>query len=180
MASKLKTKYLPTPGTNIYNSVVYNLKLLTEGRILVIDPSIGSLSSMPGYAVYDNGLLLASGVLKIDPKEEMHTRLKEVYRQLRNLSKLHSPDLCIYEDVPVSAHGGRSAIGHASLLKAVGVTMAAVDAREFLALAPSVWKKRVGPEYVKSDEQDAITMGFIAIEMAKEYICINAQTASTK
>jgi hypothetical protein len=83
------------------------------------------------------------------------------------MSKQYTIDVCVYEQVPVSAHGGRSQVSHASLLMAVGVTMAAVDARMFIGIPPVTWKKHASPGYVKGDEQDAIEMGRIVIEMAK-------------
>lgn len=167
--------YLPGKKSAIYQHIVEHAKLLANGVVLVIDPSIGSLSSMPGYAVYERGLQLAAGTLTIDPSHSVPARLKEVYRQLRNLSKLHRPDICVYEEIPVSAHGGRSQVGHASLLKAVGVTLAAVDARAFIGLLPVVWKNKVREDYVKGDKEDAIAMGYIIVEAAREYLALKEE-----
>lgn len=157
---------LPGKSTQIYAELENARKLLLKGNVLSVDPSIGSLSSMPGYAVYQAGTLYASGTLIVDPKGTKWERLKEVYRLLRNISKQYTIDVCVYEQVPVSAHGGRSQVSHASLLMAVGVTMAAVDARAFIGIPPVSWKKHVSTNYQKGDEQDAIEMGRIVIEMA--------------
>jgi hypothetical protein len=50
---------------------------------------------------------------------------------------------------------------------AVGVTIAAVDARAFIGIPPICWKKYIRDDYRKSDEADAIEMGRIVIEMAQ-------------
>ena len=163
-----KNPLLPGKSTIIYSELVAARKLLLKGNVLSIDPSIGSLSSMPGWALYQGGELVSSGCLEIDPKGAKWERLKEVYRLLRNMSKQHTIDVCVYEQVPVSAHGGRSQVSHASLLMAVGVTMVAVDARAFIGIPPITWKKHVSSDYVKGDEEDAIQMGRIVIEMARE------------
>lgn len=165
---------LPGKKTNIYTNIRDNCKQLVEGTVLVVDPSIGSMSSMPGWAAYIGGLLQDSGTLEIDLPQATETprwvRLKQVYQQLRNLSTGWKPDVCIYEEVPVSAHAGRSQVSHASLLNAVGVTMAAIDANKFVGIPPISWKRYVPEDYVKGDEEDAIQMGRIVIEMAREIL----------
>ncbi len=161
---------LPGKDSKIYGYIRDNIKQLIAGTVLVIDPSIGSASSMPGWSLYKQGVLVRSGTLRIDSTKENWEKLRELHRLLRNLSLAEQPDLCIYENVPVSAHGGRSQVSHAVLLMAVGVTMCAVQADRFLGLAPNVWKSKVRDSYVKSDENDAIEMGWIAIEMAKEIL----------
>lgn len=157
---------LPGKTSQIYADINESRRVLLRGSVLAVDPSIGSRSSMPGFAIYKSGILVTSGVLIIDHTESRWMRLKSVYRQLRNLSKEYGIDACVYEQVPVSAHGGRSQVSHASLLMAVGVTIAAVDARAFIGIPPVSWKKFVREDYTKSDEADAVEMGRIVIEMA--------------
>lgn len=157
---------LPGKKTQIYADIHEARNVIAHGIVLSVDPSIGSTSSMPGFAVYSAGELVTSGVLVIDPHASRWKRLKDVYRQLRNLSKQYGVDACVYELVPVSAHGGRSQVSHASLLMAVGVTIAAVDARAFVGIPPISWKKYAREDYKKTDEADAIEMGRIVIDMA--------------
>lgn len=164
---------LPGKDSKIYGYIRDNIKPLIEGTVLTIDPSVGSMSSMPGWAVSERGIITKSGTLSIDPRKETHEKLRELHRLLRNLSGDIQPDLCIYEQVPVSAHGGRSQVSHATLLMAVGVTMCAVSADHFIGLAPNVWKAKVRDTYMKSDEADAIEMTWIAIEMAKEILRVD-------
>jgi hypothetical protein len=157
----------PSKGSNIHAAVTAAKRALIDGTALIIDPSIGSRSSMPGYAVYVAGKLTESGTLRINPDESKWERLREVHRQLRNISKLHDPDVLVYEDVPVTAHGGRSQVSHASLLMAVGAALAAVDCPHVVPMPPSSWKRWARPEYEKGDEADAVEIGWVTIEMAK-------------
>jgi Holliday junction resolvasome RuvABC endonuclease subunit len=161
---------LPGKDSQVYKEIAHGANLLVHGKVLAVDPSMGSHSSMPGWALYDAGELIQSGVLDINPDGTKWERLKEVYRQLRNMSLEHRIDACIYENVPVSAHAGRSQVSHASLLMAVGVTMSAVDARVFVGIPPIVWKCRASEGYIKGDEEDARQLGRIVIEMATEII----------
>ena len=161
---------LPGESTKIYQAIRDNIKPILTGTMLVIDPSIGSMSSMPGWALSQAGVLVYSGTLKIDPTMENWEKLRELHRLLRNMSLDFQPDICCFEQVPVSAHGGRSQVSHATLLMAVGVTMCAVQADRFIGLAPNMWKPKVRSTYVKSDENDAKEMAWIAIEIAKEIL----------
>ncbi len=164
---------LPGKRTQIYAAIRENCLALSRGVVLVVDPSMGSLSSKPGWAVYSAGDLADSGVLEVHTEGTRWYRLKEVYRQLANLSAAWYPGVCVYEEIPVSAHNGRSQVSHASLLLALGVTMAAVEAEGFVGIAPNSWKRFVSDGYLKSDEQDAIEMGRIVIDMANEMLRVD-------
>lgn len=161
---------LPSRGSNIYDAVDVAKRPLVSGTVLVVDPSIGSRSSAPGYAIYRAGELQESGILLIDPDAPKWDRLREVHRQLRNIGKRLDPDVLVYEDVPVSAHGGRSQVSHASLLMAVGAALAAVASPHVVPMPPVSWKRWVRPEYQKGDEADAIEIGWITIEMARNIL----------
>lgn len=174
------TTALPGKSTQVYAEILDGANLFVNGKVLAVDPSMGSHSSMPGWALYDAGELVTSGILNINPDGAKWERLQQVYRQLRSLSIEFQIDACVYENVPVSAHAGRSQVSHASLLMAVGVTMAAVVARVFVGIPPIVWKCRASEDYVKSDEQDAIQMGRIVIEMAQLILSKQAVDSNKK
>ena len=157
---------LPGKTSQIYAEIAAALPLLLKGNVMSIDPSVGSDSSMPAFAIYIEGELHTSGVLNIDKKKPTWYKLKQVYRQIRNLSKQYKPDVCVYERVPVSAHGGRSQVSHATLLMASGVVIAACDARAYVGIMPITWKKYIDSNYVKSDEADAIYIGKVTIQLA--------------
>lgn len=163
---------LPGKKTAAYGAIRENCLGLTRGTVLVVDPSIGSQSSLPGWAVYGAGDLVDSGVIPMDVTESRPYRLRAVFNKLENLTVAWQPSVVVYEEVPVMAHAGRSQVSHASLLNAVGVTLAAthLPGVGYVGIQPIVWKKRVTAEYVKSDEQDAIEIGRITIAMAHEIL----------
>lgn len=132
-----------------------------------VDPSIGSRSSQPGWAVYQEGVLRDSGTFAIDPEESVPLRLQELARLLRNLYAQWHADILCYEQLPSSAQGW-NANGYASLLKALGVILSVKGPRSFVGIHPKTWKRLVRAEYVKSDENDAVEMGYIVIQIAKD------------
>jgi hypothetical protein len=154
-------------GTGVYASVQENLHLLLNGTVLSIDPSIGSASSMPGWAVGRAGKLVASGELEIDASRSVPLRLQELHRLLRELVREWEPDVLVYEDIPASRHGGGAA-GHASLLKAVGVVLSIAGPRGHVGILPISWKRLVRPSYIKGDREDAEEILYIITEAAKE------------
>jgi hypothetical protein len=154
-------------STNLYEDVRASLRQILEGIMLSIDPSIGSNSSMPGWAVYRATVLTASGTLEIDPLGDRPQRLQELTHCLRKLIKEYSPDVLAYEDIPPRRYGGGGAAGHASLLMALGATLAVSGPDRYVRLAPRVWKRLVSGDYRKSDEADAIEMGRITCDLAQ-------------
>jgi hypothetical protein len=153
--------------TPAYREIGKYAKHLTEGRFISIDPSIGSTSSLPGFAVYEQARCINSGVLKIDISGTVPGRLRELAYQVRKLYRQHDPMVLIYEEIPSQRYGGGNAKAHASLLKALGVILSISGPDVHIGLHPISWKKMVRPEYVKGDEADAIEMGFIAIQIAR-------------
>ncbi len=157
-----------TKTSQTYKEIRENAVLLVSGTVLSIDPSIGSYSSMPGWAVYEAGELVESGRLELDPSLPIPLRLS---RLVRKLALLPVPDILVYEKLPVSAHGGgRSQVGHASLLMALGATLSVYGELPTVGIMPISWKKLVRPEYVKGDEADAIEIGHIVVTSAKDIL----------
>jgi Holliday junction resolvasome RuvABC endonuclease subunit len=156
-----------TKTSRVYSEVRDNLTLLLKGRVLAIDPSIGSTSSMPGWAYYNAGELIESGILEINPKQSVWDRLQDLSRLVRQLYKRFDIDILIYEDIPSQRQGGGNANAHASLLKAQGAIMSVPGPRAYVGIFPVSWKRMVRPTYVKSDEADAIEIGYIVLEIAK-------------
>lgn len=155
-------------STKLYGQIREHKELLLAGTVLSVDPSCGSLSSMPGYAVHINGILVGSGIIQLDPAQDLGDRLCNLRIYLAHLQKVWNPDILIYEEIASRAFNGRAASGHASLLKSVGVVLASVEVGGRIGMRPNIWKKLVRPSYRKSDEGDAIEMGFIAIDLARK------------
>lgn len=153
--------------TRFYTDLRPNLKLILAGVVISIDPSAGSGSSQPAYAVYRAGELVACDILDIVPHRPLWERLTDLSRKLRNLYKLYDPDVIAFEDIAPQRYGGGNAEAHATLLKSVGVVLSVPGPRAYIRLSPIVWKRLVRPEYVKGDRQDAEEIGYITIEAAK-------------
>lgn len=150
-----------------YKDVRSNLKYLLEGVVISIDPSCGSTSSMPGYAVAIRGELVDSGILPIDPLDLLPRRLQVLSYRMRKLVDQWQPDLLVWEDVPPRRYGGGSAHGHASLIKSVGVVLSTEGPVAWLGLRPRIWTSDKSSTYVKGDEADAREMLTIAITNAR-------------
>lgn len=155
-------------NTDFYNDVRANLKLLLEGTVISIDPSVGSSSSLPAYAIYKQGKYIESATIEIDIGKPLWLRLQELSIRLRSLYKFVEPDVLVFEDIAPQRYGGGNAEAHASLLKAVGAILAIRGPRGYIRLKPIVWKKLIRPTYVKGDREDAEEMGFITLQLAQQ------------
>lgn len=153
-------------ASKVYPQIQGNLHLLLKGNVIVIDPSIGSSSSQPGWAHYRASQLMDSGTLSINPEWSVPERLQELRRQMYNLYKMLDPDILVYEDIPPMRQGGGNAAAHASLLKAVGAILSIAGPRAFVGILPVSWKALARDTYVKSDENDAIEIGWVVLTEA--------------
>lgn len=151
-----------------YSQIQGCLLPLMSGVVVAVDPSVGSTSSQPGWAVYIQGELRASGTFSINPELPIWERLRILAYSMRKLYQEWDPDVLVYEDILAQAKGGnRNAGGHASLLKAVGAILSISGPDHCVGLYPISWKRMARTTYVKGDENDAIEIGWIAIEEAK-------------
>lgn len=154
-----------------YKEIRATLKPLLDGVVLCIDPSCGSkgpTGSLPGWAVSLGGQLQASGVIELPVEEDLWVRLQALHHGIRRLVKEYNPDVMVYEQIAPRRYGGGSAHSHASLLKAVGVTLSVSGPTAYVGLRPTVWTKWKRSTYKKSDEADAIEMLWVALETATE------------
>ncbi len=151
--------------TKIYKEVEKLRGPLVYGNVLSIDPSIGSTSSSPGWAYYQAGKLIDSGVIHTGGSHlELWQRARRLGDSLRALCSEYKVDVLIYEDIPATSGFNQNAI--ASLLKAVGVVLSCTTSSHVLGIHPASWKGYVRPEYKKGDQEDAIEIGRIAIALA--------------
>ena len=129
---------IPNKTTEIYKRIRPLTSIIQKGTIIAIDPSIGSSSSMPGWAVYHLSELIDSGVLDIDSSLSVYERAQDIHRKLHQLYKYYKPDVLIYEEIPDQAYmppastrvnhrpsfaTGNNAKAHSTLLKALGVVL---------------------------------------------------------
>lgn len=145
-------------------------KLVLSGNVLCIDPSVGSNSSMPGYAIYQKGYFIENGIIEVqNPNKDISYRLQEIAKALRD--EFQRVDVLVIEDIPPFragkgfAHG--SSKSHASLLKSVGCILGAVDAKYVVNMHPRAWQRWVDERYIKDDHVDARYIGIAAVAMAK-------------
>lgn len=147
---------------------------ILEGRLLAIDPSTGSKSSMPGFAVFEKGILKESGTIEVDYTGNRAERLFEINRTLRE--EFETPDVVVCEDVKnrtfFNKKGGfrMSTSSMASLQRSIGAIIAAHPVKCLIEIPNNSWQAHTFPGYIKSDENDAISIGLCAINIAKEFI----------
>lgn len=152
--------------TKLYENVDKLKGPLVWGGVLAVDPSIGSSSSSPGWALYNGGQLIDSGTIHTGGSHlELWQRARRLGDSISLLCQENKVDVLVYEDIPATSGFNQNAI--ASLLKAVGIVLACSKSSHVLGIHPASWKNYVRPEYKKGDKEDAIEMGWVAIELAK-------------
>lgn len=145
-----------------------------HGYLLSIDPSSGSKQSQPGYAIYRAGQLIDSGFLSIGSGDDISKRLYRLSNCLR--TEFERPDVLITENVPpfmAAGTGGSSSFATSGVIhlhQSIGVTLSIWDCPK-VRVAPRAWRSHIeslGGVYKKSDESDAILMGYAAIAAASK------------
>lgn len=163
-ASGKKSTALPK-----YKQMIQECKdCLLTGTLLAIDPSTGSRSSMPGYALFKNGQLVESGTITVDIKGNRAERLHEINRTLRE--ELETPDVVAVESAGYFV-GKMNPASIISLQRAIGAIVAAHPVKCLIEIPSNVWQKHAFPGYIKNDANDAICIGLCAINTAKELSC---------
>lgn len=155
-----------TKTSKAYISIEENLQRLLEGVVVSIDPSIGSSSSMPGWAVYRAGQYVASGIFEMAVHKSLPERLRTLANHIRKLYNEYPPDVLVYEDIPAQRYGMGNAVAHASLLKALGAILSVPGPDGYVGIMPVSWKQLVRDTYNKGDEADAVEIGHVVIECA--------------
>jgi hypothetical protein len=163
----------------LYKSLGKNKKYIKalEGTILVIDPSCGSRSSLPGYSVYRKQELIDSGTLPITLGAPLFKRLHQMRGFIQLVENKYGPiDLAILEEIPV-ARGRFTEKSLASLMQAVGATVASISCQYIAFIHPLSWRAWMPPGYIKGDQADAELMGKVVLEYAKQ---VKADKAKAK
>jgi hypothetical protein len=159
-------------------------RAVLDGRVLVVDPSIGSKragkegGSLPGYSIWVGGHLEDSGTITTrDHGGSTHRRLVELARSLRD-DFPGQWDVLVVEDIPMLRFEkfGRSLASQIPLHRATGAILASVDATHLVEIHPATWRAfladaedydaREGEVGAKGDESDAIVLGFAAQKIA--------------
>jgi hypothetical protein len=140
--------------------------LLLNGIVLSIDPSIGSQSSLPGWAVFEKGELIDSGVMEVPREGDHPVRLWHVRHEMEGLRHYYKPDIVVIENIP-SAAGRFNLVALASLHMARGAILSCVGLLPWVTILPQQWTKLTRSTYIKGDANDAVEFGYITIELAK-------------
>lgn len=153
--------------TNLYKQVKQEWETILNGVFLAIDPSVGSTSSMPGYALFDKGNLIESGIIRVSPTAKKNIRLFSITKSLKEEFK--TPDIIAIENIPpISFKGGMSGWSLVSLQRSIGAILSVYDI-PYVEVAPSAWQKYKFDGYDKSDENDAICIGLCVLAAARDY-----------
>lgn len=137
-------------------------ELVIKGKVLAIDPSSGSQKSQPGYSIYEAGVLIDSGTIQVNHKNQLHSRLFYLARCIRE--QFDTPDILVTENISsvMNNNAGFMSKNMVPLQRAVGVVQSIFEC-PCLEVAPATWRKYIPKDYVKSDENDAIMLGWAAI-----------------
>jgi hypothetical protein len=157
-----------TKTSKAYGDIEDNLQGILDGVVVSIDPSIGSSSSLPGWAVYRAGQYVASGTFDMPIHKSIPDRLRILANHVRKLYNQYLPDVLVYEDIPAQRYGMGNAVAHASLLKALGAILSVPGPDGYVGIMPVSWKKGVRDTYQKGDEADAVEIGYVVIEFASQ------------
>jgi hypothetical protein len=147
---------------------------ILTGRILCIDPSCGSSSSMPGYTIFNATVAEAAGTIDIPVSWCLAKRLRFLWEQLQILKE--GIDLVLIERPPVKAiviRGIRMKDkAHNSLMQSIGACKAAftcdlidVDASLWSRIAREQGWAATSEQHSKGDVIDAYRIGLAAIHI---------------
>jgi hypothetical protein len=153
--------------TQLYKQVKQEWELILNGVFLAVDPSVGSTASMPGYALFDKGNLIESGIIRVSPAAKKNVRLFSIAKSLRE--EFRTPDIIAIENIPpVSFRGGMNGWALVSLQRSIGAILSVFDV-PYIEVAPSAWQKYKFEGYEKGDENDAICIGLCVLAAARDY-----------
>jgi len=140
---------------------------ILNGTLLAIDPSTGSKSSMPGFAVFEKGILIESGIIQVDLKGNRAQKLYQINHTLR--TDFGAPDVVAVESAGyfISKMNPASII---SLQRAIGAVIAAWPVKCLVEVPSNVWQRYQFKGYIKGDEADSICIGLTVIAKAKEVL----------
>jgi hypothetical protein len=139
---------------------------VTTGYILAIDPSSGSANSQPGYAIFKGGVLQDYGIIQLTPRTKLASRLYYLADSIRK--DFQKPDILVVERInsvfgnTKGGNMGFMAKQMASLQRAVGVVQSCFEV-PVIEVPPVTWRKYVKEDYKKTDEHDAVMLGYTAI-----------------
>lgn len=148
--------------------------------MLAVDPSTGSTSSLPGYAIYEAGELVESGLIQVDVSAARNKRLFEIRRTLQE--EFEIPDILVLEHISGLPFGPMrfAPEAFAGLHRGVGAILSAFNVDSVIEVPPNIWKKHVDEHYRKGDEADAVYIGRYVVNQARLMDASSAEANEAK
>lgn len=168
---KVASKGPKTNSSKLDLAVSQHADKALNGYLLAIDPSSGSEKSQPGYAIYRGGQLVDYGLINIKWGDAVANRLYRLAKSLRE--EFQQPDLLVVEHLAPFMGEGKSFFSTRnviSLHQSVGVIMSIWDI-PVLAVSPRSWQSLAPDNYQKSDQNDAIMLGWTVLHKASLQEC---------
>lgn len=145
---------------------------LTQGVVFSVDPSIGSKSSQPGYAVWKAGELEDSGIIRLGCSKEASVPARLHHLRMCLEDQFEKPDVVVVERIVSNPkamnYNNTTAV---KLNQAIGVVMAQWEV-PVIEVSPTSWKSvaKSLDWYEKTDVNDAIVIGLCCIQKARAHI----------
>jgi hypothetical protein len=149
----MKTEYPRLDQRKFSIQIKPYAKTIMTGSMLAVDPGSQSM----GWAWFTQGNLVISGEYKARPGAP-HRRLIEIAEQLSEWTK---PDILVIEKMYKF---------NPPLIWSVGTAITVTKPELMLEIPIKLWKDLIDDQYTKTDRNDAILLGKVAIHYAKEYI----------
>ena len=142
-------------------------KLALNGTMLCIDPSSGGVTKggqkgVSGWALFEAGELKESGTIGFEGSKLTFERVKEVGKKFSHI--FDKVDILVIEEI-------KGAKAQKSLIQACGAIIAAVEWDSVFEINVRTWQSianKLGG-WIKTDEDDAIYLGYAALAIAKGY-----------
>lgn len=119
---------------------------------IAVDPSSTSL----GWACYKGGILHGSGTIRASSRKDNYIRLLTIYDKLL---PHQDNNVLVLEQIRGNAHK----VLHWS----VGATITAIRPDYLIEIPYECWKRMAWDGYEKTDENDAILMGAVLVELLR-------------
>jgi len=149
------------PKSNMERQALHQHLNTLSGTLIAVDPSSGSAGSLPGFAVYREGVLIESGMLDIPRSGPIWHRLQALRTSLDALVYEYKPELLAVEHVFIKGNSKSMT----NLQRAIGVIMSCAPG-DVIEVGSTTWRKHIPEGYWKADDNDAVAIGYAVIEAA--------------
>ncbi len=172
--------------------LVLHKEAILTGTVICIDPSCGSESSMPGWAIYQMGKLVSAGTIELPYRKSLQIRLRTLHEELQKFLSL-APNVILLEEVPVKAIVIRGIKmkdkSHNSLMQSIGVVKAAMPMElPVIDVPASLWSRisrtkgwaASKEKHEKGDALDAIRIGMAALHILGAEVTVDIGQGETE